>query len=161
MPDFVSRSKRSKDFFSAVHGHELAHSLLDIALGLVEGDSGSVLFLDENEKYFYIKTARGIPADIVETARIPYRKGVVGWVAGRGKPTLVQKEVTDSVLKKRLRRPEIRSSIVIPMAFQSRILGIFCVNAKSENKQFNQNNLLLLDQLGKLASIAFARMGVY
>ncbi|MBI4115670.1 MAG: PocR ligand-binding domain-containing protein [Candidatus Omnitrophica bacterium] len=161
MPGFISRSRESKDFFSAIHSNELANSLLDIAMGVVEGDSGSVLFFDEKEKSFYIKTARGIQAQAVKGTPISLKESVAGWVARRGKPVLIHKEVKNAVLKRRLRRPGIKSSIVIPMKFQDRVLGVFCLNAESSNRKFNQDNLLLLGQLGKLASVAFARMGAY
>ena len=156
---FLSKPKGTTPFFSSVYSGELADSLLEIALGVVGGNSGSVLLFDKKGKHFYIKTARGIRSEIAKEVRIPWKEGVAGWVAARGKPILIQKKPKDTALGARLRRPEIHASFVIPMIFRDRTLGVFCVNAESANKKFNPDNLLLLDQLSKLASIALGRLG--
>ena len=154
IPAVVSGPRVTDKFFSAVHGNKVVNSLLDIALGVVEGNSGSVLLFDTKGKSFHIHAARGIRREILKEPHIPLRGGVAGWVAARGKPFLIQKDVKDPVLRRRLKRPDIYSSIVIPMRFLDRTLGVFCLNAESGNKKFNQDNLPLLDQLGQLASIA-------
>lgn len=159
IPGIASGSRVTDKFFSAVHENKVVNSLLDIALGVVEGNSGSVLRFDARGKCFYINAARGLRREIVKETRIPLRGGVAGWVVARGKPFLIQKDVKDPVLRRCLKRPNIHSSIVIPMRFQDRTLGVFCLNAESVNKKFNQDNLPLLDQLGQLVSIALAGTG--
>lgn len=156
---FLSGSKETGRFFSSVYSSELADALIDIALGVVGGDSGSVLLFDKRKKSFSVKSARGIRSEVLREIQSPLRDGVANYVASRGKPLLIQKEVKDPILRGRLKREEICSSIVVPMTFLGRTLGVFCVNAEADNHRFNQDNLLLLDQLGRLASIAFARLG--
>ncbi len=159
MPGFLSRLKQKEKLFAALREHEdseLVHSLLDVALRIVDGDSGSVLFFDQKEKCFHIKTARGISPEVLTQGSIPSRGGIAGWVAKQRRPMLIQKEVEAPFLRGRLNRPEIHSSIVVPMQYLDQTLGVFCVNAQSDNKKFNEDNLVLLDQLGKLASIAFS-----
>lgn len=158
IPPFMRGSKQTEKFFSTVFANELANSLLDVAAAVVGADSGSVLLIKPNEKYLYIKTARGIRPEIIKRTHIPVGEGVVGWVLSQGSPALIQSDVKDPVLKARLQRSEIKSSIVVPIAFQDQTLGALCVNAESDNKRFNQENLQVLDQLSKLASIALDRI---
>ena len=92
--------------------------------------------------------------------RISLESGVAGWVASRNKPVLIGSDLPHmkgDIPKAKLKRPQIKSSIVVPLKYQKKVLGVFCLNAKSQNKRFNQDNLVLLDQLGKLASVALSR----
>ena len=152
-----SKSNLTGRFLTTVFANELAHSLMEIASALVGADSGSVLLMNQKEKCFYIKAAMGLRLEALKT-KIPIRDGVAGWVARRGKPCLIQQGVKNQWLKDRLKRNEIISSMVLPIAFQNRTLGVVCLNAESKNENFNQENLILLDQLSKLASVAFDRI---
>ena len=155
---FSSREKEISHFFSMVYTTELSNSLLDIAMTLVKGDSGSVLLFDKKEKCFHIKAACNIQPEYVSGISIPYKQSISGWVIREAKPLLIQKDLEHSALQSRLKRPEINSSFVIPIAVrQGEPIGVLCLNSKSVNKNFNQDNLVLLSQLGKLAGIAFGR----
>lgn len=160
LPGFLTVQGRGQEFFSATYLRLLVNCLLDIASHVVHADSGSVLLVDESEKNFFIKLARGIPSEILKKRRMPVSRGVAGWVASQKKPVLIGPYGDSTVPAERLKRPKIKASIVVPLRFQEKILGVFCLNTMSANKRFNQNNLLLLDQLGKLASVALARTSV-
>ena len=147
-----------ESLLSLRYGHELSNSLLEIALSLVEGDSGSVLLHDPENDCFEIQAARGLKGEIVRDTLIPAKNSISGIVAQRGKPMLIHKEMPDEDIRMRLQKASIRSSIVIPMFHHEKLLGLFCVNAEEENPSFNQENLVLMNQLGKIASIAFARI---
>ena len=150
-------SKRTEEFSPDFYTSEVADSLMDIALEVVKGDSGSVLLFDKGEQHFYIKTSRGIAPEIIKEAHVPLKDGVVGWVAAREKPLLIQKDTPPEGLAGRLNRPEIHASFVVPMSFQNQTLGVFCINTKSPNKKFTEKSLQLLDRLSKLAGVAFGR----
>ena len=62
-----------------------------------------------------------------------------------GKPMLLHQEMQDDVIRDRLDKPHIKSSIVIPMHHKDKLMGLLCLNTKSDNQMFNQENLLLLD----------------
>lgn len=157
-PGYFLQSRGIESLLSLRYGHDLSNSLLDIALGLVEGTSGSVLLYDSLRDCFEIQAARGLNGEIVRDAVIPAQDSVSGLVAKRGKPMLLHKEISDEAIRQRLQKPSIISSIVIPMHHREKLVGLFCVNAQDENPNFNQENLLLLNQLGKIASIALARI---
>ncbi|MBI4000034.1 MAG: PocR ligand-binding domain-containing protein [Candidatus Omnitrophica bacterium] len=158
VPGFLETQKSGDGFFSATYVNLLVNYLLDIASEVVHADSGSVLLLDENRKSFSIKLAKGIRPEILRK-RLPLNEGVAGWVASQKRAVLIGSETSDKIPKARLKRPQIKSSMVVPLEFDQKMLGVFCLNAKSANKRFNRNNLQLLGQLGKLASVALARVG--
>lgn len=158
IPSFSSRENEINRLFSMVYSTELSNSLLDIAMALVKGDSGSVLLFDKKERCFHMQAARSIPPQYMNGRSISLEGSVSGWVAREGKPILIRKSIQRPGLKKHLKRSELKSSFVIPITFQNEMVGILCLNSKSTNKKFDQNNLILLDQLGKLASIAFRKL---
>lgn len=157
VPQFMHMKGRD-GLLSLRYCHELSESLLDISLGLVAGDSGSVLLLDSAQECFQIQAARGLHQQYLQETKIPWRSGVAGLVAQRGKAMLLHQEINDSHFLERFKKPQVKSSIVIPIMHREQLLGVFCLNALSENPKFNQENLFHLDQLGKVAGIAFARL---
>lgn len=157
VPRLISRAQKTENFFSTVCMSELTHSLMEVASAVVGADSGSVLLIDPKKKVFTIKASRGIRAEIIENKFPSLKEGVAGWVVSRGRPFLIQKDVKDSVPQTQLNRPEIYSSMVVPITFRGRALGAVCLNSAGKNDKFNEDNLILLDQLSKLAGIALDR----
>lgn len=160
VPGFLSTQKEGEIFFSSNYATLLANYLLNIASQVVQADSGSVMLVDEAHKNFSIKSAHGIRPEILKKGHLPLHAGVAGWVATKKRPILIGPEAQREIPKTKLKRPQIKSSMVLPLEFKKKVLGVFCLNAKSVNKQFNQENLVLLNQLGKLASVALARVSV-
>jgi len=159
VPGFLDAQKEGEEFVSGTYANLLANCLLEIASEVVHADSGSVMLVDQDQKNFSIKSAHGIKPEVLRQKRLPLNAGVAGWVAAKRKAILIgPAEVRKEVPKEKLKRPQIKSSMVVPLEFKKKVLGVFCLNAKSANKRFNQNNLILLDQLGKLASVALARV---
>ena len=155
IPGFSVEFAKSDLLFSSLKLDHMANYLLDIALRLVEGDSGSVLLLSEDARNFRVKTFRGIRADIVRDANIPLTQGgIASRVALSKKSLLLNRDLKDKSLGSQLKRPEIQSSMVIPILCEEKTLGVFCVNAASSNERFNSENLALMDKLGKLAGLA-------
>ena len=160
MPELFTKSKEAGRFFEGVYVNELLNALLNVALSLVEGDSGSVMLYEAKEKCFYLKAARGIRTDLVPRGRVPFESGVAGVIAARRIPTLISKVVGDKTLAGRLNRAEIESSMVIPMVIKNRLFGVLCVNTFTDNKKFNSGFLALLNQLGQLGSVTLATASV-
>ncbi|MBI4358212.1 MAG: PocR ligand-binding domain-containing protein [Candidatus Omnitrophica bacterium] len=157
LPGFMDSRIHGETFFSTAYSGLLVNYLLDLASGFVHADSGSVLLVDESEKSFFVKSARGLRQSVLKKKHIALDSGVAGWVASRKKPVLIGPDGSGEVPKAKLKRPQIKASIVVPLKYRKKVLGVFCLNTNSKNKRFNQDNLLLLDQLGKLASVALLR----
>ena len=160
VPGFLAAQKEGEEFFSATYANLLTNYLLDIASHVVQADSGSVMLVDEGQKSFSIKSAHGIRAEVLKKRHLPLNAGVAGWVAAKKRPLLIGPQIKGEIPKDKLKRPQIKSSMIVPLEFKRKVLGVFCLNAKSVNKQFNQDNLILLNQLGKLASVALARVSM-
>lgn len=148
---------RPEQFAFAVYSEDLANHLLDVGMQLVQADTGSVLFFDEKDECFWVKTARGMDAPVFKQSKSYLRKGLAGWAALRGKPVLIDHQSVHADIGEQLKRPQIVSSILVPLRFGARILGVLCLNALSSNLFFNKDSLLRLNQLCQLAAAALGR----
>jgi len=135
----------------------LANSLLEIASQIVGADSGSVLLVDPAKKSFFIQSSHGLNAQVLKKRTIPFRRGIAGWVVENKKAVLISPQSISVIPKLKLKRPYIKSSMIVPLQFQDRIYGVFCLNSKTENDRFNERNLLFLNHLGKIATAALSR----
>ena len=161
LPNFIAaKTLDPDDFFSNVYVNSLVNYLLEIATQLVHADSGSVLLIDPSEKSFSIKSARGLSEEVKNKEHIPLSSSIAGWVASEKRSVLIGGEPPGGLPRAQLKRTNIKASMLVPLEIQKKVVGIFCLNAQSANKRFNQNNLALLDQLGKLAGVALARANV-
>lgn len=135
----------------------LASSLLEIASQIVGADSGSVLLVDPAKNSFSIQSAHGLDDQIVKKKTVPLKEGVAGWVVEHQKSVLITPQRKSAIPQSILKRPHIKSSMIVPLEFQGQVYGVFCVNSKTDNSRFNEKNLMFLNHLGKIASAALSQ----
>ena len=134
----------------------LADSLLEIATQIVAADSGSVLLVDSANESFSIQSSHGLNVPVSREIVMPLKDGVAGWVVEHKQAVLIGPQNKTSIPESKLKRPQIKSSMIIPLEFQDRVYGVFCVNSNTENHRFNEQNLVFLNHLGKVASAALS-----
>ncbi len=139
------------------YAYFLANSLLELASQMVGADSGSVLLVDPSKKSFFIQSSRGLNQKILKKKILPLKESVAGWVFSNKKAILIGPQSELQVPQSILKRPYIKSSMILPLQFQDRVYGVFCLNSKTENDRFNEGSLSFLNRLGNLASAALAR----
>jgi len=140
-----SEQKELENFFS---------NLLDLALQATKADSGSVMVLDEDSQTLRIRAAHGLKDEVVQQTRIKVGEGVAGWVAEKNESVLIDPELNiASPLKERLKRPQIDSSIIMPLARQSQVFGVLSVNSHTKENRLKTQSLDLLTQLAKLSMV--------
>jgi len=101
-----------------------------------------------------MQSSHGLDIPITKKKMMPLKEGVAGWVVEHKQAVLISSQSKNLIPKSRLKRPHIKSSMIIPLEFQDRIYGVFCVNSNTTNDRFNEKNLGFLDHLGKVASAA-------
>lgn len=144
--------------FQEAYSDQIANEFLDTAMETVSADSGSFLLRDSVENCLYFKAIRGLRSDVMMSAKIPVDGSVSGWVLDKKEAVLLADEPVEAELKKRLTRPEIHSSMLIPIKVREESAALLCLNASLENPKFNHENLQRLKQLADLAGIVFSKM---
>jgi len=129
--------------------------LLDVAFEVSGADTGSVMFFDDKRENLTIRSAKGIPDDIVKNTKVKAGDGISGISAQEGTPFLINETIADKRIKPYLRRPHISSSMVLPLKIENRIMGVVNLGAlKSSQVRFNDNSMNLMNRLINLATIA-------
>ena len=162
----VSKGKREEvlsEFTSswrkdlAVHSEELNNffsTFLDLALQATNADSGSVMVLEPRSKTLRICVSHGLKEDVVKRAELKMGEGIAGWVAEHNQSLLIEPESeVKPPLRDRLKRREIDSSIVMPLARQNQVLGVLNINSHNKANRLKTQSLDLLNQLAKLTMV--------
>lgn len=129
--------------------------LLDVAFEVSQADTGSVMFFDEKKENLTIRSARGIPDKIIKETKVKSGVGISGIAALEGRPFLIDDTITDRKIQPLLRRPQIGSSLILPLKVEDKVMGVMNLSAlKTSQVKFNTDNLNLMDRLINLATIA-------
>lgn len=136
---------------------KLMDALLDVAFEISRADIGSVMSLDKSRNELTITAYRGIPKDIANTARVRMGEGVSGIAAQEGRPFLIDKAAPNNRLAPYLKRPQIGSSMVIPLKVEEEVVGIMNVGALAGSPvKFDEEILTQMSKLASLASVAIS-----
>jgi GAF domain-containing protein len=88
------------------------------------------------------------------------QEGVVGHVAARGEPRVVQDVNRDAVYYQNPDLPETRSEIAVPLVYEGRVLGVLDVQADTSGA-FRQDDVLLTETLAELVVVAIRNARLY
>jgi len=134
---------------------KLLDSILNVAFEISKADVGSLMVLDEARGNLTIKSSRGIPEEIANSASIRLGEGISGIVAKEGNPYLIDENFKDNRIKNYLNRPYIGSSMVIPLKIEKRVLGVMNLGAlKTSPIKFNSDNVEIMLKLTELVTVA-------
>jgi GAF domain-containing protein len=124
----------------------MLNNALDSALKLVEGDSGSILLCEESGTR--IAACRGIWG-VVMHGHEPAHGGPVSErvLAGR-KPVIFHGQIEKKEVPKAAHRPEIVSSMVVPLKGRRKIIGLLNINRTTQGHLFEERELTLSSTMG-------------
>lgn len=142
--------------YSSAYVEEFLNALLEASLHTTKSYTGSIMVLDENKNELTIKFSRGLTSEITKNTRVKIGEGISGVVARDRRPLLINDAIHDSEIKGRLKRPNIKSSIVYPLEVKDRLLGVMNINDTGTTQRFNLETLDLINSLSNLAAVALA-----
>jgi sigma-B regulation protein RsbU (phosphoserine phosphatase) len=147
----------AKSLNSTLDLEELLDVILKTALGIVDGDRGSVYLLDEEKKEIWTKVARGLNHDERKTIRLPLGKGIAGYVAATGDTINIPDAYTDPRFDSEFDRVtgyHTRSILCAPMKNpEGKIVGVFQLLNKRDGV-FTDKDATIMDALSVHAAIA-------
>jgi len=147
VPEFTNIAKRVYSFYV----EKLLGALLDVSFNLTETERGSLMLFDSQKNELYIKLAKGIDKNIIEKTRLRIGEGIAGIVAQEMKPLFIDDTVSDQRIRERLYRPDIKSSLSMPIKLEDRLLGILNISTlKVPSENFSPKSIEAIDKLIKL-----------
>jgi GAF domain-containing protein len=139
---------------------KLLDGILQSALSSIGADDGSLLLIDEETNELAFVVVRGVVREKLVGHRIPMGQGIAGWVAEHAEPVIVKNAQLDKRFSPAVDRAfhfKTRSMLCVPIIHDGRISGVMQVLNKSNRKEFNEADLMLLGLVAQLAGTAIAR----
>jgi sigma-B regulation protein RsbU (phosphoserine phosphatase) len=173
-------------FAGGIDRDELLRLIADFSVSTTQASAGAVFLLDAEKKFLRAEVVVGPfppplqPADvpgtksgeplrdleqILKSQTILFGEGLIGEVAQKGKPVLIQDGLKDARLV-HYKDPALqtRTAIFIPLKFRDEVLGVMAVVNKQTGESapfFNANDLFLLDALADHAAISLHNTTLY
>jgi ligand-binding sensor protein/putative methionine-R-sulfoxide reductase with GAF domain len=135
--------------------NRLLKVFLDVAFQVSGADLGSVMLLDKAKEELSILASKGLGNDIVKNARIKVGEGISGTVAREKNSLLIDDNLKNNRIKSYLMRPQLKSSMVLPIKYKNDVLGVVNLSTiQSSPVTFNSDDLKLMDRLVDLVVVA-------
>ncbi|TGK98265.1 GAF domain-containing SpoIIE family protein phosphatase [Leptospira levettii] len=128
--------------------NELGKWMLNRVLEYLGASSGTIYLANNTKQELGILAAKGIPEDAYDQIKVPYGKGVSGWVAEKKESLLIHNLDLDPRYNKLSPyKFESKSLISAPLIFQNELLGVISINNKLSGYAFQHSDLDLLTNI--------------
>ena len=135
--------------------------LADGALQQSEADEVSVLLPTSNGDELFVAAVRGKRRERLLGERVPFGQSISSWVARQHEPVLLHGEVDDERFVALWPRPDIRSSVSIPMLVAKKLVGVLNLNAVDRPRPFTLGQMKALTILAGTAAAALESAALY
>jgi two-component system cell cycle sensor histidine kinase/response regulator CckA len=135
--------------------------LTEAALQQTEADEVSVLLPTADGTEFYVAAARGDRRERLLGERIPFAHSIASWVARERTPVILNGEVKDERFVALWPRPDIRSSVSVPMVVANKLVGVLNVNVINRHRPFALGQMKALSILAGTAASALESASLY
>jgi CRP-like cAMP-binding protein len=151
LDDEIAKLKKQRSNLAIVCANieQTCRTILEEAHSVIPADSGSVMLVDEEEKYLSIKAAFGLESD--PKIRLKVGEGIAGDVLKTGKAALIENASSDSRFVPGTAK--MRSMLCVPIGCEGRNFGVINMSNTSQ-RLFTADELKLLQTLSVYASIA-------
>ncbi|MDP7421159.1 MAG: GAF domain-containing protein, partial [bacterium] len=104
---------------------QLLNIILDTIIGEIGAESGSIMLLNEEDKYLTIAVAKHLPEDVINNTRVFLGEGIVGKVAETGERIMIEDVENSEVFKKQKNEGVNRggSLLSVPLKVKDKTLG--------------------------------------
>jgi GAF domain-containing protein/CheY-like chemotaxis protein/PAS domain-containing protein len=133
-----------------------ASRVLDIALEITSGSSGSVMLIEDEQRVLRIVASSGLSDQVVEGTRQRVGEGIAGRVAEDEEPMLLVGNLGDDRFRLG-ERSEIPSSICSPIVSEGQVIGVVNVNSDPALPPFGKADLNRVARLGQQLGPALDR----
>ena len=103
----------------------------------LEADQCSIFLLDSVSRELHCGAVTGRDEEFVRGAKIPLGEGIAGWVAAHNEPIVLDDaEMATRFPEKQKRGRDISSSLCVPLASRSQVIGVLCINRLERHNPF-------------------------
>ncbi len=142
--------------FSRYYEEKILKAMLRTCKLALNADSGSVMTLDKKTNVLRIKVASKLDDKIVNNTTVRVGEGIAGVAAATAKPILLPKDKNKNGLSRKMKRRDIKSSMILPFNKGNThdIYGVINLNIMRKNVSFSEKDIAIAKELVDMASIA-------
>jgi len=144
---------------------DLLNIILDKALNALSSSHGSLMLVDESEKYMKVAVVRGFDTTTRTFLKIPIGEGIAGTVAKEEKGLIINEGYKDERFKIFGDGPSyeknIKSLLCVPLKADKKILGVINIVNKLNKEYFSDTDLKFMEVLANQAAIALSKAKLY
>ena len=156
----IAKSATQKDGLYA-----LFNKIVDFISDAMEVETVSIMLPDTSDPdYLVIKACRGLPGNIMETARVRIGSRVSGYVFATGDPLLIEDIDYDTAKRFDIAHEEHYKTptlLTVPIKGSEQILGVININNKKSGLPFHDNDFNLLSILSGYVALAIENADHY
>ncbi len=143
---------------NVLHLDDLLELIINIGLQVMNAEKGSIMLIEPDRNILILKSAVGMPKELIGKIEQKLGEGVAGFVAENGEPLLIEDIFKDKRFgKKRPKNQDMyknNSLISAPLLIKKEIIGVININNKKDGSIFSQDDLELLITLANQAAIS-------
>ena len=147
----------SRVLASTLEMHELLPIMGEKIRDILRAEAANIWLVDSESRELYFAHQAGTDPTTAPDARLPLGEGILGTVAERGEPRLVENAVEEPELEARRQSSEefeLRSLMCAPLTEGEEVLGVVEVINKSDGGAFDEDDLFFLSRVSEQAAIA-------
>ncbi|MFH1169294.1 MAG: HD domain-containing phosphohydrolase [Chloroflexota bacterium] len=135
---------------------KLLEEILLVTQRVVHASASSLLIINEEKGEFYLQAAGGEKSNLIKQTRLELDSGIVGWVARKGTPVMVNDAYKDKRFNKHVDEATgfvTRSVMAAPIVRGQNIIGVLEIINKEGDSVFNERDLLVLSGFAKTEAL--------
>jgi len=143
---------------------ELLDIIMEKTKEVMDAEASSVFQIDEDKKELYFLSATGEKGEEAKKIRVPFGKGIVGWVAENGETLFVPDVSKDRRHYKQVddeTKFKTKSILAVPLKTKDKLIGVGEVLNKRGGRSFTKEDVELFEALGEQAAIAMDNARLY
>jgi Nif-specific regulatory protein len=150
---------------SDIHdGHSLLHRILGAATRLTDGESSSLMLVDQENKKLFFEIALGPKGPEVKSFTLNMGEGIAGWVAQNNTSLIVNDVDRDdrflSEISKKIGYPT-QSILCVPMRLKDACIGVIEIINKKNSGLFTNEDLQWLELFAGQAALTIQNAKEY
>jgi len=154
----------SLKFGSTLDLQEILNLIMEIAKKTLDAEASSIFQIDEEKRELFFVVATGEKGKEAKTIRIPWGKGIAGWVAEHGKPLLVPDVSKDPRFFQDVDKKtgfKTKSILAVPLIRKGKVIGVAEVINKKGGGEFTVEDTILFEAIAEQAAVAMENAKLY
>ncbi len=138
----------------------LVGRILESCLATIGSKDGSLMLVDEETEELAFVVVQGEAKERLTGHRIPLGQGIAGWVAKNARNVIVPNVNVDPRFSSAVDKEfqfKTRSLLCVPMVTNGKVLGVIQAINKTNEREFDDDDLTLLAVVAQLAATAIVK----